>query len=138
MRYMIALLLILNCGTCEAMVDFELWKMKTEQARKSVKAIIGEAENQGYEGMYAVAHAIRNRGTLRGVYGLNSPRVKQRKYSTKTWDLASKAWLRSKDGKDPTRGADHWHNLRREGENYWTKVMEKTAEIGDHVFYRSK
>ena len=39
----------------------------------AVRAIIGEAGNQSDTAMLAVASALRNRGTLQGVYGVNNP-----------------------------------------------------------------
>jgi hypothetical protein len=38
----------------------------------AVHAIIGEAGNQSDTAMLAVASALRNRGTLQGVYGVNN------------------------------------------------------------------
>ena len=55
---------------------------------KAVLAIIGEAENQGAQGLMAVACGLNNRGTLKGVYGINAPRVKQGKYSHDIYLLA--------------------------------------------------
>jgi len=104
---------------------------------RAVLAIIGEAENQGARGMLAIACAIRNRGHLRGVYGEKAPRVLGHKYSEKTYKMALEAWEASKKG-DITGGADHWHNVRREGENYWTRAYKKTFEYKDHVFFNSK
>ena len=37
----------------------------------AIRAIVGEAANQGSQGMLAIACAIRNRGHLKGAYGLN-------------------------------------------------------------------
>ncbi len=57
---------------------------------KAIRTILGEAGNQGYQGMLAVADVIRNRGTLQGCFGLNNPVVdKQPKWA---WNLARKAW----------------------------------------------
>jgi len=102
---------------------------------QAVRAIIGEAENQGYIGMLAVGEAIRNRGTLKGVYGLNSPRLK--KAPEWVWRMARKAWKESQHS-NITKGANHWHNVDREGETYWTKKYHKTVKIGNHQFYRGK
>ena len=64
--------------------------ISTEQA---VAAIIGEAGNQSYTTQVAVACAIRNRGTLTGVYGLNNPVVQ--KATAKVRAKALRAWLAS-------------------------------------------
>lgn len=104
-------------------------------SENAIKAIIGEAENQGYDGMYAVACAIRNRGTLKGVYGVNAQRVKKQLYSHDTWVKARKAWFDSKNGPDVTIGSISWENLDF-GEPYWAKSMTKTVKIGSHTFYK--
>ena len=70
-----------------------------------VRAVLGEAEGEGYQGMLAVACAIRNRGTLKGVYGLFAKRV----YSTRSIALAEKAWAASRI-LDVTKGATGWGN----------------------------
>lgn len=103
--------------------------------KQAILAIIGEAENQGYQGMLAVACAIRNRGTLKGVYGLNAPRVKQHKYSDATYKLAQKAWYAS-FRQDITNGATHWENIKAFGKPSWSNKMIETYRIKDHVFYR--
>lgn len=73
----------------------------------AIKAIIGEGESTGFQGMRALASAIRNRGTLHGVYGIKSPRVVNNLYSPKTYRLASQAWMDS-NRKDYSNGANHW------------------------------
>lgn len=102
----------------------------------AVRAIAGEAEGEGARGMLGVACAIRNRGTLKGVYGLHAPRVRSGRVSPQVLRKAAQAWNTSK-GVDITGGADHWHNLKREGPRKWTKKYDKTAVIGRHVFYKS-
>lgn len=105
---------------------------------RAINAIIGEAESEGYIGMMAVASAIRNRGTLKGVYGEKAPRVKKHLYSAKTYDMAQTAWWSSAIGQDMTNGATHWENTKAFGVPYWAKSMVKTVTIGHHVFYRPK
>lgn len=100
---------------------------------QAVRAVIGEASGEGYAGMLAVSCALRNRGTLKGVYGFNAAHVDRE--PAWVWDMAQKAWNESASH-DVTNGATNWHNLGREGENYWTKTMTKTATIGQHVFYK--
>lgn len=41
-------------------------------ADQAVNAILGEAANQPYQSMLGIACAIRNRGSLKGVYGANN------------------------------------------------------------------
>ena len=102
---------------------------------QAIRAIVGEASGEGYVGMVAVAEAIRNRGHLRGVYGIKSPHVdKEPKW---VFDRARKAW-RESEKSNLVKKADHWENTKAFGEPYWAKGMTKTATIGSHTFYRSK
>lgn len=105
--------------------------------QEAIKAVIGEAENQGYKGMAYVSCAIRNRGTLQGVYGIRAPRVKKHLYSQETYKQATEAWQRSKVDaicKD-IQGATNWENITAFGKPYWTKGMVETLRYKDHVFY---
>jgi hypothetical protein len=100
---------------------------------KAVRAIVGEAANQGRCGMLAVAGAIRNRGTLRGVYGVKNPIAdKQPAY---VWQRAREAWAMSATN-DITRGATHWENTKAFGKPYWASSLTITTNIGCHTFYR--
>jgi hypothetical protein len=105
---------------------------------KAVRAIIGEAANQKDRGMLAVACALRNRGTLRGVYGLNARHVDQQ--PPHVWASARKAWQQSAHlvatPQDPTQGATHWENIRAFGTPSWARRMKHTTTIGDHAFYK--
>lgn len=105
--------------------------------KNAILAIIGEGENQGYTGMLALAGAIRNRGTLKGVYGIKAPRVKAHKYSHGTYLQAKKAWEASATV-DITHGADHWENIKAFGKPYWANSMIETFRHKDHVFYMAK
>lgn len=102
---------------------------------RAVNAIIGEAENQGYTGMLAVACAIRNRGTLNGVYGEHAPRVINRKFSEKTTNMAIKAWAESQLH-DITNGATNWENIKAFGCPSWVKACVEVFRYKDHVFYK--
>lgn len=98
----------------------------------AVRAIVGEASNQGYKGMLAIASALRNRDSLKGVYGLHAKHIaREPKW---VWDLARKAWAESAT-RDITGGASHWDNVSRKTP-YWVKSMVVTARIGAHTFYR--
>ncbi len=101
---------------------------------KAVRAIIGEASNQGYKGMLAIACGIRNRGHLKGVYGLNAKHID--KEPRWIFELAERAWKESKY-KDITFGATHWESDLFK-EPYWAKYMVKTVKIGNHQFYKNK
>ena len=98
-----------------------------------VKCILGEARGEGYDGMVAIAEAIRNRGTLRGVYGcravFNEPKW--------VWDLGRKAWEES-EHTQIVKGADHWGSTKVDGK--WIARMEKTmtfkAQVKNHKFFK--
>lgn len=121
--FVLALVLILNsCAYSAEPTD-----------KKAIKAIIGEAENQGYKGMLAVACAIRNRGTLKGVYGAKSKRVIYKQYSIETYNISKKAWNNS-SVVDITHGANHWENIHAFGKPYWAR--NEVFRFKDHIFYR--
>jgi len=99
---------------------------------KAVRAIIGEASSEGYDGMLAVACAIRNRGTLQGVYGVNAKHVdNEPKW---VWDIAERAWHNSLTN-DVTKGATHWESTDFKVP-YWAKDMVVTYTYKKHVFYK--
>ena len=101
---------------------------------QAIRAIIGEASGEGYNGMLAVACAIKNRGTLKGVYGVKAKHVdKEPKW---VWDLARKAWKESAS-KDITNGATHWESTDFDVP-YWAKSMTISCVIGKHIFYKQK
>lgn len=98
-----------------------------------IRAIVGEAANQGRIGMLAVAEAIRNRGHLSGVYGVHRDLSKEPK---KIFEIARQVWKESATT-NLVKGADHWESTdfpRPE----WSKNMIATVTIGKHVFYRRR
>jgi hypothetical protein len=82
--------------------------------------------------MLAVAGAIRNRGSLKGVYGLKNPIAD--KQPDWCWQRARAAWAISKTN-DITRGASHWENTKAFGVPYWAKSLTVKTNIGAHTFY---
>lgn len=122
-RLILAALILATPAQAFAQVDDE----------QAVRAIIGEASNQGLEGMQAVAEGIRNRGTLKGVYGAKAKHVD--KEPAWVWKQARKAWEASK-ASNLVGGATNWENTKAFGEPYWAKSMVKTAQIGDHVYFK--
>lgn len=108
---------------------------------QAVKAIIGEAENQGEQGMIYVACAIVNRGTLKGVYGLNAPRVEHHKYSEVVLNEAQTAWalVHKEDGWQEcaaVKGASNWENTTAFGLPGWAKQMKVVLVYRDHKFFK--
>lgn len=103
----------------------------------AVRAIIGEAGNQGYHGMLALASALRNRGTLKGVYGVNAKHIDREPQWV--FDQAKKAWIESKSNR--IHSGDHWGS--KICDKNWIAKMEqsgfvKVYDYKDHVFYRKE
>ena len=113
---------------------------------QAIKAILGEGEDQGYVGMVCLGEAIRNRGTLKGVYGYKVVVVKDNKFYRKTKkglreitpnivSDAKRAWKES-ENTDYLHGADHWENVKAFGVPVWAKGMRIMFEHKDHVFFK--
>lgn len=121
LRSVICGLLILMSGSAYAEIPADL----------AVQAIMGEARGETLLGKTAVAEALRNRGHLRGVYGLkasfNEPEW--------VWEQARKAWQESSKT-NLVKGADHWESTDFKTP-YWAKNMVVTAHIGKHKFYKA-
>lgn len=101
--------------------------------RDAVRAIVGEAANQGERGMVAVGNVIRNRGHLRGMYGLKNPMADRQPRSV--WRTARRAWHKSAT-MDVVRGATHFENTKAFGRPRWATDMKVTIVIKDHTFYK--
>jgi hypothetical protein len=123
MRYLLAALLLCAATGAYAIDD-----------ESAVRAIMGEASNQGYHGMLAVAVGIRNRDTLKGVYGVKAKHVDRE--SEYTWGLARMAWEESEHNRIHT--GTHWENVEAFGMPYWAKEMEIVYEHRDHVFFERR
>lgn len=100
----------------------------------AIRAIIGEASNQGYYGMLVLAVGIRNRGYLNGVYGLKAKHIDTE--PEWVWKLARKAWKESKDNR--IHSGTHWENIKEFGEPSWVDSMKMIYEYKDHVFYKKR
>ena len=116
-------------------------EVPTEHA---IRAIIGEAENQGYAGMLAVACAIRNRKNLHGVFGLEQisensgifiriTKRGPRRIRPAVVADAKKAWDESATNR--VHSGSHWENVRAFGMPTWARHMKQVYEVGDHVFF---
>jgi hypothetical protein len=103
------------------------------EERQAIDAIIGEASGEGYYGMLCVASALRNRGTLRGVYGVRARHVAREPRWVR--DLARKAWRESVH-KNVVNGATHWESIKFKVP-YWAKKMKVVYRYKNHVFYKS-
>lgn len=105
---------------------------------KAIYAIIGEFEN---DNMLAGACTIRNRGTLKGVYGINSKRVKNHLYSPKTFVKAVKAWEESRKPSQcqMVQGADHWQSVSdMKKPQSWRNKCVLTYKTDKTSFFRCK
>lgn len=88
--------------------------------KDAIRATMGEARSGGYKGMLAISCAIRNRGTLKGVYGLSAKGLeKEPKY---VWKLAKKAWKDSANN-DITNNASYWGS--KGIDKSWIEKMKK-------------
>ena len=127
MRLILLILLSLSLGSIA-------WAEPREPIsdKNAIRAILGEARGEGYAGMYAVACAIRNRGSLKGVYGL---KASMPDLTPKVAQEAKKAWFNSLSGPDVTLGASFWEGTRFK-KPYWAKKMVETVTIGHQRFYR--
>jgi len=101
----------------------------------AVRAIIGEASNQGYQGMLALSVGLRNRGTLQGVYGLNAKHID--KEPQWVWEQAKRAWAESKYNR--LHNGTFWGSTICD--KAWIRIMEQQGyvlvyEYKDHKFYR--
>jgi len=112
---------------------------------KAIMAIVGEAEGEPYAGKVALAYALKNRGKLDGVYGYKAISLRsgafwrgKRKITPRTIKEAKNAWnwANSYPDLDPTKGADHWENIKAFGKPKWAYSMKETYRVGSHVFYR--
>jgi len=112
-------------------------------SENAVNAIIGEAEAEPMAGKIAVAEVIRRRGSLRGIYGIHSPRVRMASPAVrKDCELA---W--AKKGTNLSRGATVWGSASdvakwkaraKKYPRHWFNRMEQTAQIAGHFFFAER
>lgn len=76
--------------------------------KKAIASIVGEYARDDIYGMKLFAHAIRNRGTLKGVYGRYA--AHNRKEPKEVWVAASLAWFESAHENDMLDGASAWYS----------------------------
>lgn len=107
------------------------------------QVIMAEAVSEGYDGMYAVACVIRNRGGgLRGFMGAKRPdlgsfvKKQGQRYICMAKEIQEKVF--DGDGPDITKGATHFENIGRFNVPYWAKEMQITCKIGNHTFFKEK
>ena len=104
---------------------------------------MAETVSDGYEGMYAVACVIRNRGgDLNGFYGAKRKDLSDfcnrqgRRFVSQARKIEKMVF--EQNSPDITFGATHFEAIEKYGTPYWVKKMIKTVKIGEHTFYKSK
>jgi len=106
----------------------------------TILAVIGEAEGESQVGKEAVACAINNRGTLKGVHGLYSDRVTQHLYSKDTYNKAQAAVQAATNKNycdELIHGAQYWDGTAFPVP-YWAKSMKLVAVIDNQRFFRKE
>jgi len=105
------------------------------------QVIMAEAVSDGYQGMYAVACVIRNRGgDLHGFCGSKRKDLslfcsrQGGKFIRQARDIERIVF--EKNGPDITHGATHFEAVERYGMPKWAKGMKVTARIGEHTFFK--
>ena len=99
-----------------------------------IRALVGEYARDDYYGMKIMAHAIRNRKTLKGVYGYCAKHSK--KESRHIWILASLAWFDSEKEKDPLQGAAEWRSRDDLSEHSIPKGMALVKIYDGNYYYK--
>lgn len=103
-----------------------------------VRAIVGEASNQPEGTQVCVAHALRNRGNLKGVYGYSAKHVWSE--NDRTWKKAWVAWeLSGQEKEDPIQGATSFGTAEDLFKTFGAKaafVMGSSIQCGDFYFYK--
>lgn len=109
------------------------------------QVIIGEAANQGYIGMYAVACVMKNRGgDLHGFSAANRKDLsvfcsrQGREIMRQARDIERRVF--QKNGPDITKGATLFENIEKYGfPRTWDRAkIIKTVRIKDHTFFKEK
>lgn len=104
----------------------------------AIDACIGEAEGETYLGKVMLLYTLKNRGTLKGVYGVKAPRVIKRQYAQVTYNQCAKAWAFVKTHPNPDWKGTGWGNeadIREFRRHKWFKNCVIIAHVGKHFFY---
>lgn len=109
---------------------------------KAIHCILGEARSDGYAAMLGHAEAIRNRGTLKGVYGCRVDLSHEMSYlKVKRIDVAAKQAWESSRYTHTVAGAQFWGSMRVDKK--WIAQMRKhrytqTAQINGTAFFKRR
>lgn len=109
-----------------------------DRSESHIRAVLGEAENQGFQGMLAVACGINNRPEgLQGVYGAQSNRYE--KTTDQYRSLAKKAVSLARNPANCgfLQGADMWCSDMKICSKSWQSIpMYHITKIKDHDFFK--
>ena len=108
----------------------------------AIRALIGEAGGQGDEELLAHAYALRNRGTLRGVYGAHATHTPNP--TPEQWQRVSGAWWTSllNDDEDPVDGRTEWRSefdlklMASKDRTPKSQRLYDGLKVGETTFYR--
>ena len=110
---------------------------------QAIVALIGEAGGQGDEELLAHAYALKNRGTLKGVYGLHAKHTPNP--TPEQWQRVEKAyWTAKLAFFDPLDGRTEWRSnydlqkMKAKGQTPEKQGLYDPLRVGDTVFYRLK
>ena len=123
-------MVLLMCSQAKAEISNE----------KAVHCILGESRGEyatyGYNSFLAIADALRNRGTTKGVYGCGVNLSKDMAYMAKKgyYSKALQAWIDSARV-ELVKGSSHWESTLFKTP-YWAKDMKVTYQVGHHKFYK--
>lgn len=126
-KYLIASLFILSLILW---ISHETRAHQKLQDKDYVTAIVGEAANQDFSTMVCIAHALRNRGNLTGVYGYTAEHVWTENYPV--WHRAWAAWDISAHEPDELHGAKNFGSTEDLKDSGITADM---IQCGDFYFY---
>jgi len=105
------------------------------------QVIMAEAVSDGYQGMYAVACVIRNRGgDLHGFCGSKRKDIslfcnrQGGKFMRQAREIERTVF--KDNGPDITHGATHFEAVEKYGMPKWARGMKVTAKIGEHTFFK--
>lgn len=111
--------------------NFDKRKVPEFNDANCIRALVGEYAINDEYGMSLLAHALRNRGTLKGVYGFSAKHVL--KESENIWTLAALVWLGSNFNADPVRGANEWRSFQDIKRHGMPKL--KLIKIYDGIYF---
>ena len=100
----------------------------------AVRAIVGEGANQFDAALLGIASAIHNRGSLQGVYGMNSPVTHTA--SRTIWARAERAWKQAKSGVDTAAGCKFFGSRADAPYFIDTLHFKPVKNIGAITFYK--